>query len=81
MFTDEDLKKLKDNKHFEHYPAGCSISLPSSELRSLLARLECAEKALLNSEYQEANEFFEAWQKSKEPQSGDKNSSAEKETK
>lgn len=48
----KDLAKVKDPYAFP-------------DVKALLHRLECAEKALAASEYQEANPYFEAWLKAK----------------
>ena len=62
-FTDDDLKRLKESLSGELPNLSYWAKSDLEVLKTLLARLEAAERALINSEYQEANEYFEQWRK------------------
>lgn len=61
-FSDEDLKRLKE--WATDYPY-VTTNKDFDKVVACIARLEAAEAALLNSEYQEANDLMDAWYKSK----------------
>ena len=61
IFTDEDLDQLK------HVMGSCSLEsdFDGSLLYGLIHRLEAAEAALLHQCFDDANEYYLAWKKSK----------------
>ena len=47
-FTDEDLKRLKEESSAEDYSGYHQVTIDCADLDSLLHRLECAEKVIEN---------------------------------
>ncbi len=71
-FTDEDLKRLKEESSAEDYSGYHQVTIDCADLDSLLHRLECAEKVIENphapSMYEDGCsgcEALNAWRSSK----------------
>ena len=67
-FTDDDLKRLKEESSAEDYSGYQQVTIDCADLDSLLHRLECAEKCIPYHECQDdlsTCPHLEAWRSSK----------------